>query len=88
MSDDLHLVGDQYNLLVSLFFVPFVLTGPAMNLLTKKYGAKYVLPGAMLIFGTMAMLCAAATSFGGILACRWFLGMAESGFYPGVIFYL
>jgi MFS family permease len=59
-----------------------------MNLLTKRFGAKYVLPIAMFIFGAMAMISAACTSFGGILTTRWFLGMAESGFYPGVIFYL
>ena len=59
-----------------------------MNMLTKKYGAKYVLPGAMLVFGSMAMLSAACTNFGGIVTTRWFLGMAESGFYAGVIYYL
>ena len=82
------MTGDQYNILLSVFYVPFVLTGPPMNLLTKRFGAKYVLPSAMLIFGSMAMLCAATTNFGGIVTTRWFLGMAESGFYPGVIFYL
>ena len=45
-----------------------------MNLLTKKYGAKYVLPIAMLIFGSMAMISAACTNFGGIVTTRWFLG--------------
>ena len=88
LSDDLNFVGDEYNILLSIFYAPFVLTGPAMNLLTKKFGAKYVLPIAMLIFGSMAMLSAACTNFGGIVTTRWFLGMAESGFYPGVIFYL
>lgn len=34
------------------------------------------------------MLSAACKNFGGIVTTRWFLGMAESGFYPGVIFYL
>jgi MFS family permease len=59
-----------------------------MNMLTKKFGAKMILPIAMIIFGVMAMLSAAVTNFGGLLTTRWFLGMAESGFYPGVIFYL
>ena len=88
LERDLHLVGNQYNILLSVFYAPFVLTGPAMNLLTKKYGAKYVLPSAMLVFGSMAMISAACTNFGGIVTTRWFLGMAESGFYPGVIYYL
>jgi MFS family permease len=59
-----------------------------MNMLTKRFGAKFILPIAMIIFGSMAMLSAAVVNFGGIVATRWFLGMSESGFYPGVIFYL
>ncbi|KAH8811264.1 major facilitator superfamily domain-containing protein [Xylogone sp. PMI_703] len=88
LDRDLGLVGNQYNLLLSLFYIPFVLTAPGMNLLTKKFGAKLVLPISMICFGAMAMLSAATTNFGGLLTTRWFLGMAESGFYPGVIFYL
>lgn len=88
LETDLNLVGDQYNLVLSLFYIPFVLTAPGMNMLTKKFGAKMILPIAMIIFGVMAMLSAAVTNFGGLLTTRWFLGMAESGFYPGVIFYL
>lgn len=88
LDEDLHLVGNQYNLLLSLFYIPFVLTAPGMNMLTKKFGAKLVLPISMIIFGGMAMLSAAVKNFGGLLTTRWFLGMAESGFYPGVIFYL
>jgi MFS family permease len=42
----------------------------------------------MIFFGSMAMLSAAATGFRSLMITRWFLGMAESGFYPGVIFYL
>ena len=55
---------------------------------TKKYGAKYVLPIAMMTFGSMTMIAASVKNFGGLFATRWFLGMAESGFYPGVIYYL
>lgn len=36
----------------------------------------------------MSMLGAAAKNFGGLVACRIILGAAESGFLPGVIFYL
>jgi MFS family permease len=103
---DLHFHGNQYNILLSIFYVPFVLSGPPMNMLTKRFGAHRILPGAMLIFGSMAMLSAACKNFGGIVTTRWFLGesefcrnvvlwltikptgMAESGFFPGVIYYL
>jgi len=88
MTKDLHFTGNQYNILLSIFYVPLVLSAVPMNMLTKKFGAKFILPMAMMIFGSMAMISAGTTNFGGIVATRWFLGMAESGFYPGVIFYL
>lgn len=88
LTKDLHFKGNQYNILLSIFYVPLVLSAVPMNMLTKRFGAKFILPIAMMIFGSMAMLSAAAKGFGGIVTTRWFLGMAESGFYPGVIFYL
>lgn len=88
LTKDLHFKGNQYNILLSIFYVPLVLSAVPMNMLTKRFGAKFILPIAMMTFGSMAMLSAAAKGFGGIVTTRWFLGMAESGFYPGVIFYL
>ncbi|KAF2096548.1 MFS general substrate transporter [Rhizodiscina lignyota] len=88
LEKDLHFHGNQYNILLSIFYVPFVLSGPPMNMLTKRFGASIILPSAMFIFGAMAMISAACKNFGGIVTTRWFLGMAESGFYPVIIFYL
>jgi MFS family permease len=42
----------------------------------------------MFVFGAMTLLSAAATNFGGLFALRFFLGMAESAFFPLVIYYL
>lgn len=35
----------------------------------------------------MTLLVTATQNFGGLLAVRWFLGMAESAFFPLVIYY-
>ena len=42
----------------------------------------------MFTFGSMTLLSAAVNNFGGLFALRFFLGMAESGFFPLVIYYL
>ncbi|KAH7014583.1 major facilitator superfamily domain-containing protein [Microdochium trichocladiopsis] len=88
LSNDLHFAPGQYNLLVSIFFVPYVLFAPPVAILGKKYGPARVLPILMFTFGSMTLLAACATNFGGIFALRFFLGMAESGFFPLVIYYL
>ena len=41
----------------------------------------------MFAFGSMTLLTTAATTWGGLVTLRWFLGMAESAFFPLVIYY-
>ncbi|KAJ3309763.1 hypothetical protein HDU76_003523 [Blyttiomyces sp. JEL0837] len=42
----------------------------------------------MLTWGLTAALQAFTTNFAGLLACRFFLGLFEAGFFPGIVFYL
>ena len=44
LEKTLHLTGDQYNIILSVFFVPYVLTAPFLGILGKKYGPNRVLP--------------------------------------------
>lgn len=86
--DTLNLHGDQYNLILSIFFIPYVLTAPFLGILGKIYGPNLVLPCMMLTFGLCTVLVVAVFNFSGLLAIRWFLGMSESAFFPLVIYYL
>ena len=83
---DMH--GDQYNIILSVFFVPYVLTAPFLGILGKKLGPNRVLPTMMFSFGCFTVLVTTVMNFSGLLAIRWFLGMAESAFFPLVIYYL
>jgi MFS family permease len=78
---------NQYSLALSIFFIPYVLTAPFLAILGKKYGPNRVLPAMMLVFGSCTMCVAAAENFAGLMTIRWFLGMAESAFFPLVIYY-
>ena len=69
---------NDYNILLSIFFVPYVLTAPFLGIIGKMYGPSRVLPCMMFTFGTMTLLVVAVTNFGGLVALRWFLGMAGS----------
>lgn len=53
LEKDLGLVGNQYNLILSIFFIPFVLTSPFLGALGKMYGPSRVLPLMMFTFGTL-----------------------------------
>lgn len=88
LTDDLGFTGNQYNIIVSIFFVPYVLFAPPFAMLGKKYGPHRALPVMMFVFGSMTLFMAAARNFSGVFALRWFLGMAEGAFFPMVIYYL
>ncbi|KAI0155536.1 MFS transporter [Pestalotiopsis sp. NC0098] len=88
LPDNLHFKTGQYNLIVGIFFVPYVIFAPPFAMLAKKYGASRALPIMMFCFGSLTLLTAATHNFSGIFALRWFLGMAESAFFPVVIYYL
>jgi MFS family permease len=87
LEKSLGLVGNQYNIILSVFFVPYVLTAPFLGILGKKYGPSRVLPIMMFCFGVVTTAVVGVKNFGGLMAIRWFLGMAESAFFPLVIYY-
>ncbi|KAK0245731.1 MFS general substrate transporter [Armillaria nabsnona] len=53
---DLGLVGNQYYLLVMIFYVPFCLFGTPISLLVKRFSAARVLPLMMIGFGSMFVI--------------------------------
>ena len=79
--------GNDYNIILSVFFVPYVLTAPFLGFAGKKWGPSRVLPLMMFTFGLMTLLVTAVQNFAGLMTVRWFLGMAESAFFPLVIYY-
>ena len=88
LEKTLKLKGQQYNTILSVFFVPYVLTAPFLGILGKKLGPNRVLPAMMFSFGCFTVLVTAVMNFGGLMTIRWFLGMSESAFFPLVIYYL
>lgn len=84
---DLNFKDGQYNIILSIFFVPYVLTAPFLGILGKKYGPNRVLSLMMFTFGSLTLLMVSAFNFSGVFAIRWFLGMSESAFFPLVIYY-
>lgn len=87
LEKTLKLENSQYNIILSVFFVPYVLTAPFLGIAGKKYGVTRVLCAMMLTFGFMTIMVVAVKNFSGLMAIRWFLGMAESAFFPLVIYY-
>jgi ACS family tartrate transporter-like MFS transporter len=88
MNRDLHFSASVYGFGAGLFFIGYALCELPSNLLLLRFGARRWLARIMFTWG----LLAAATMFVRtpleFNVLRFLLGMAEAGFYPGVIFYL
>ncbi|KAF2502581.1 MFS general substrate transporter [Lophium mytilinum] len=85
---DLHFKSNQYNLILSIFYIPYVIFAPPFAMAGKRFGAHRALPIMMFCFGSFTLLGASVSNFAGMITLRWFLGMAESAFFPLVIYYL
>ncbi|KAG9513612.1 MFS general substrate transporter, partial [Aureobasidium melanogenum] len=85
---DLHFKGNQYSLLLLLFYIPNGLCDLPLNMLTKRFSGRIMLPALMLGWGIMALIQSAAKNFGGLLSLRLILAVFEAGFFAGAVFYL
>ncbi|KAM0455038.1 hypothetical protein ACHAPV_007925 [Trichoderma viride] len=87
LSEDLHLVGNQYNVVLALFFIPYILLEVPSNVLLKKFKRpSYYLGSLVTIWGVIMTMHGVVRNFGGLLAVRLLLGVFEAGFYPGAIY--
>ncbi|KIX06490.1 uncharacterized protein Z518_04466 [Rhinocladiella mackenziei CBS 650.93] len=88
MEEDLQLTGDEYNLCATVFFFTYCVFEIPSNLLLKRFRPSVWLPGIMVAWGTVMTLMGLVQNYHGLLIARIFLGVTESGLYPGVAYYL
>ncbi|KAL7814927.1 MFS general substrate transporter [Trichoderma aethiopicum] len=86
LSEDLHLVGNQYNIVLALFFIPYILLEVPSNVLLRKFRPSVYLGSLVTAWGIIMTLHGVVSNFGGLLAVRLLLGVFEAGFYPGAIY--
>ncbi|KAI5240154.1 major facilitator superfamily transporter [Aureobasidium subglaciale] len=88
MSKDLGLEGNEYNTALVIFFVPYIIFEIPSNILLKKFKPHVWLSGCMFLFGLTTTLQGVVTNYSGLLATRFFLGVFESGMFPGCFYLL
>jgi ACS family tartrate transporter-like MFS transporter len=88
MQRDLHFSSALYGTGAGLFFLGTLIAQVPSNLLLARIGARYIIAILMVTWGLVSGSMAFVHSAHSFLALRLLLGVAEAGFYPGVIFYL
>jgi ACS family tartrate transporter-like MFS transporter len=88
LEEDLGFSGAVYGLGAGIFFIGYFLLEIPSNLALERFGARRWIARIMISWGVISactMLVSSAASF---YAIRFLLGMAEAGFFPGMILYL
>jgi sugar phosphate permease len=71
-----------------IFFLGYFLFEVPSNLILSKVGARRWIARILLTWGMISGLTAFVTGTWSFLGVRFLLGIAEAGFYPGIILYL
>jgi len=88
MTQDLGMTAAQFGFAAGIFFFGYIVLEIPSNLALHQYGARRWLSRIMVTWGIVAMLFTWVSSINGLYALRFFLGVAEAGFFPGAILYL
>jgi MFS transporter, ACS family, tartrate transporter len=80
--------GSVYGLGAGLFFIGYFLFEVPSNLVLQRVGARVWITRIMVIWGFVAVAMMFIHNTTQFYVMRFVLGVAEAGFYPGVIFYL
>ena len=85
---DLGLSPTAYGWGAGLFFVGYFLFEFPSNLILERVGARRWIARIMLTLGLLSAAMAFVTGPRSFFAARFLLGVAEAGFFPGVILFL
>jgi MFS transporter, ACS family, tartrate transporter len=88
MNQDLHFSATVYGFGAGLFFLSYSACEIPSNLLLYRFGARRWLARIMVTWGLVAMAMIFVRTPLEFYAVRFLLGVAEAGFFPGVLFYL
>ncbi|KEF56225.1 uncharacterized protein A1O9_07806 [Exophiala aquamarina CBS 119918] len=84
---DMHLTSDDYNNGTTIQLLCFLAAEFPVQMLTKRYGFKTILPTLMMAWGMVSWAQAFMTNRSSFYVTRAFIGACEGGFIPGVILF-
>lgn len=71
-----------------MFFISYSFCDPITNAILKRSTPRTFFTGIMVLCGLIVTLTGLCRNRGGLLAARFFLGIAQAGLFPGVNYYL
>ena len=88
MNRELAITSQQFGLAAGIFFWGYFLFEVPSNLILHKVGARLWIAAILLTWGALASLTGFVHSVQQLYGARFALGLAEAGYFPGVLLYL
>ncbi len=88
MKTDLHMSDRAYGLGVGIFFIGYFIFEVPSNLVMERVGARRWIARIMLTWGLISASMMFIRTPLSMCVLRFLLGVAEAGFYPGILLYL
>lgn len=88
MTEALQITEAAFGFAAGIFFIGYLLFEVPSNLLLEKFGARKWIARIMISWGIVASLTAFVQDETQFAIARFILGVAEAGFFPGVLLYL
>jgi MFS transporter, ACS family, tartrate transporter len=87
MRGDLGMSAATFGFAVGMFYWGYFIFEVPSNVILEKVGARIWIARIMITWGILAGMTAAATGSTSFAIVRFLLGVAEAGFFPGIILY-
>src|SRR6202165_282429 len=88
MNQALDFSATTYGFGAGIFFLSYVLFEIPSNVILARVGARVWIARIMISWGLVSSSMMFVRSASGFYPLRFLLGLAEAGFFPGIIFYL
>jgi MFS family permease len=88
MNAELGMTATVFGLASGIFFVGYLLLEVPSNLALHRFGARRWITRILVSWGIVASVMAFAPNATVLIVLRFLLGVAEAGFFPGIILYL
>ncbi|WGR73660.1 MULTISPECIES: MFS transporter [unclassified Bradyrhizobium] len=88
MNKELALSSEAFGFAAGIFFIGYFLFEVPSNVALNKYGARVWISRILISWGIVATASAFVQSATQLYILRFLLGVAEAGFFPGIIIYL
>lgn len=88
LQKGLKMTDHQYQICITVTYVPYILAELPSNLLLRKVGPNILMPTILTIWGVIVTLEGLVKSFHGLVVARAFLGLVEGPMFPGIVLYL